>query len=242
MKRSLPLIIVVAIVFTACTAAPPAAGEPASSEPLSTSVPSPAVATATRDDPTAAPVSTPTEVSGAVSFQIIPEESSVTYEVGETFFNQNNRFNLAVGVTRTLSGTVFADLDNPAASSIGPVQVDISQFTSDSSRRDNAIRTRWLEATRFPIATFESTRIEGLPESYVEGQDYSLTVTGDLTVRDVTRQVTFTVITRLQDGTLSGSAETTILLSVFDVGPISIAGVLQTEDQVHIVLDFTARP
>lgn len=145
-------------------------------------------------------------------------------------------------MTRTLSGTVFADLNNPVASSIGPVQVDISQFTSDSSRRDNAIRARWLESTRFPIATFESTRIEGLPESYVEGQDYSLTVTGDLTVRDVTRQVIFTVTTRLQSGTLSGHAETTILLSDFNVGPISIAGVLQTEDQAHIVLDFTARP
>jgi polyisoprenoid-binding protein YceI len=69
-----------------------------------------------------------------------------------------------------------------------------------------------------------------------------LKVTGNLTVRETTRQITFDVITRLEGTTLSGSAETTILLSDFNVGPISIAGVLQTEDQARIILQFVARP
>lgn len=242
MKRSLSLLIVIAISLTACTAAPQTAGQPESTpvpSPVPTqAVPAPTTVSMTNESPT----STPTTAMGAVYFQIVSEESSVTYEVGETFFNQNNRFNLAVGVTKTLSGTIFADLNNPSASSIGPVQVDISQFTSDSNRRDNAIRGNWLESSRFPIATFESTQIEGFPASYVEGQDYSLKVTGNLTVRETTRQITFDVITRLEGTTLSGSAETTILLSDFNVGPISIAGVLQTEDQARIILQFVARP
>ena len=191
---------------------------------------------------TAASTAVATQTTGAVTFNIVPEESKVTYEVGETFFNQNNRFNLAIGVTQTLSGSVFGDLSNPPVSSIGPIQVDISKFTSDSNRRDNAIRGDWLESTRFPIATFVSTSIEGLPSSYVEGQDYALKVTGDLTVREVTRSVTFDVITRLNGDTLSGTATTTILLSDFSIGPISIAGILKTEDEAKITLEFVARP
>ena len=157
MKRTLPLMILLVVVLTACTTTV----QP--TEPVAPTIEIPAAApglavTKTLTVTTAAP-------AGVVTFNIVPAESKVTYEVGETFFNQNNRFNLAVGVTQTLSGSIFADLNNPPASRIGLVEVDISQFKSDSTRRDNAIRGDWLESTRFPIATFESATIEGLPES-----------------------------------------------------------------------------
>lgn len=161
MKRTLPLMILLAALLTACTATI----QPTESLSPTAEIPTTApglVVTNTPAVTTAAPV-------GVVTFNIVPAESKVTYEVGETFFNQNNRFNLAVGVTQTLSGSIFADLSNPPASRIGSVEVDISQFKSDSTRRDNAIRGDWLESTRFPTATFESATIEGLPESYLEG-------------------------------------------------------------------------
>ncbi len=235
MKRILPLILLLTTLLAACTTAQP------TTAPVATN-PAPTALATNTTAATAASTAVATQASGAVTFNIVPEESKVTYEVGETFFNQNNRFNLAVGVTQTLSGSVFGDLSNPPVSSIGPIQVDISKFTSDSNRRDNAIRGDWLESTRFPIATFVSTSIEGLPSSYVEGQDYALKVTGDLTVREVTRSVTFDVITRLNGDTLSGTATTTILLSDFSIGPISIAGILKTEDEAKITLEFVARP
>ena len=235
MKRILPLILLLTTLLAACTTAQP------TTAPVATN-PAPTALATNTTAATAASPAVATQANGAVTFNIVPEESKVTYEVGETFFNQNNRFNLAVGVTQTLSGSVFGDLSNPPVSSIGPIQVDISKFTSDSNRRDNAIRGDWLESTRFPIATFVSTSIEGLPSSYVEGQDYALKVTGDLTVREVTRSVTFDVITRLNGDTLSGTATTTILLSDFSIGPISIAGILKTEDEAKITLDFVARP
>jgi len=236
MKRLLPFILVVTILLAACAAPGQGIKTPAPPDPAPAVVPS-EVATAGITPTTGLP-----QPTGAVSFNIVPEESKVSYEVGETFFNQNNRFNLAVGVTQTLSGTVLGDLNNPPASRIGPVTVDISQFKSDSNRRDNAIRGQWLESTRFPIATFESTAIEGLPAVYVDGQEYSLKVTGNLTVRETTRQVTFDVTTRLSGTTLTGTATTTIQLSDFNIGPINIAGILQTEDRAKITLEFVARP
>jgi polyisoprenoid-binding protein YceI len=177
-----------------------------------------------------------------VTFTIVPSESKVTYEVAETFINQSNRFNLAVGVTNSVSGQIQADLQNPPASTLGEFTIDISKFTSDSSRRDNAIRNNWLESARFPTAVFKPTSIATLPGSYDEGKDYSFQVTGDLTVKETTRPVTFDVTAKLNGNTLAGKATATILLSDFNVGPISILGVLKTEDQAKLTLEFVARP
>lgn len=178
--------------------------------------------------------------AGPVVFTIVPGESTVTYEVGETFLG-DNRFNVAIGVTPVLNGEVTVDLANPQSSQIGPLTVDISQFASDSGRRDNAIRGRYLESARYPIVTFTPTQIEGLPAAYTPGEQISFQVTGDLTIREVTRPATFDVTVQLVENTLQGQANTEFLMSDFGFGPISIAGMLNTEDLVKITVDFIAR-
>ena len=191
------------------------------------------------------PTDTPESDAGEATltvFRIVPGESKAQYEVGETFFNQNNRFNLAIGITMEISGTVQVDTENPQNSSISPLTIDISQLASDSARRDNAIRDRFLESSKFPIATFVPTSIDGLPSTYTEGEEITFKVTGDLTVHDVTKPVTFEVTAKVSDGTLSGTATTTVLLSDFGIGPITIAGILGTEDEAKLTLAFVARP
>jgi polyisoprenoid-binding protein YceI len=120
--------------------------------------------------------------------------------------------------------------------------VDVSQFQSDSGRRDGAIRRQYLESSRYPMVTFTPTQIEGLPESYTEGQELQLKVSGDLTIREVTKPASFDVTLKLEGGQISGQATTKFLMSEFGFGPISIAGILNTEDQVAITFDFVARP
>lgn len=234
MRRRIALFLIpVILIWTACTATPttPPAQQTTNTVALSSPVPT-----------VNAPTETQPPVKETVLFKIVPGESKVTYEVNETFLNQNNRFNTAIGVTTQISGEIYANLQNPPASTLSAIEVDISQFESDSSRRDNAIRQNWLESARFPIARFVPTQIEGLPASYVEGQEYSFRVTGDLTVRETTKPVTFEVRASLANQTLSGSATTTLLMSDFGIGPISIAGILQTEDVVKVTLQFVARP
>lgn len=179
---------------------------------------------------------------GLETFQIVPEESEVSYEVGEVFLNQDNRFNVAIGITNLVTGEVFVDRENPQNSTIGSIEVDISQFTSDSARRDNAIRERFLESNQFPIATFVPNQVEGVPQDYEEGQQIEIQVSGDLTVRDATQPVTFDVTLGGSGDTLTGEATTTILMSDFGFGPISIGGILNTEDEVLIHFRFVARP
>ncbi|GAP11721.1 uncharacterized conserved protein [Bellilinea caldifistulae] len=241
--------VLILLIISACAPAATPLPEPTAELDPPTAVPtSPPVV-----EPTPAPSDPqPTETSEAEPaggeqaetrvFKIVPGESRVTYEVGETFINQNNRFAIAVGVTTEVRGEVYANLSNPPESSIGVIEVDISQFKSDSSRRDGVIRNQWLESARYPIARFEPLRVEGLPQSYNEATPYAFRVIGNLTVKDVTREVAFEITAQLQGETLTGKATTTILMSDFGVGPISILGVLNTEDQVKLTFDFVARP
>lgn len=251
MRNHFILIILSMLLLSACASQPtPLPQERPQSTPVSESqptmvIPSPFVTETTMADPPSATDPAPTNppvTSGATIYKIVPSESQLQYEVGEVFINDNNRFAVAVGVTPQIQGEIIVDPSAPQNSSLGIITADISQFKSDSGRRDNAIRTRFLESQRYPIVTFVPTQIEGLPTSYEPGQEIPLKISGDLTIRDVTKPVSFDTVVRLSDGELSGQAATTILMSDFGFGPISIAGILKTEDQAKITLTFVARP
>lgn len=255
MSKPIILLALLALIITACGAQsptePPPEGYPAPQEPEPVQLPEIQVDT---DDsvypppfPTATPLTSfgtvyPAPEGGLQTFKIIPGESKVSYEVGEVFLNQDNAFNLAIGITTEVNGEIVVDRDNPQNSSIGIVSVDISQFTSDNQRRDNAIRERFLQSAQFPIVEFTPNDIQGLPENYEEGQQISFQVTGDVTIRDVTKLATFDVTLVGNGDTISGEATTTILMSDYGFGPISIAGILNTEDEVNIKVMFVARP
>jgi len=177
-----------------------------------------------------------------VLLRIVPEESTVYYEVGETFLNQNNRFATTIGQTSEVNGEIYANPANPLESRLGAFLIDISTFKSDNTRRDNAIRRDWLESSKYPLATFVPRSITDLPETYVPGEPYTFEVQGELTVKQTTLGVTFTITALYDQEQLTGTAETEILMSDFKVGPISIGGVLNTEDKVKIRFDFVARP
>ncbi len=89
--------------------------------------------------------------------------SQAPYRVGETFFNRNNQFKVAVGTTHGIEGQILVDRAHPSQSRIGPITVDISQLTSDSRHRDREIQTRWLDSAQYPTAVFTPTSIDGLP-------------------------------------------------------------------------------
>lgn len=172
-------------------------------------------------------------------FRIDPKQSEVRYEVGEMFFSDNNRFAIAIGRTSGISGDILVDLDQPAASRLGEIVIDVSQLTSDESRRDNYIRRNGLESARFPLARFTTTALEGLPATIAPGEDVTFTIRGELTVKEVTRPVTWQATVRWEGDRLIGTAETQILMSDFGVGPIRIP-LLATEDEVRLVFEFVA--
>ncbi len=240
-------ILTASFILAACAPAAPAqAGDPTpaatSAAPTSDLNPTAPPQAASTANPTAEATTQPAAQNGQITYNIVPGQSKVTYNVGETFLNQNNRFNLAVGVTTQVTGSVTGSESNPSAVTLGTFEVDISKFASDSGRRDGYIRSNGLESGKYPIAKFVPTKIESLPATYTEGQDVTLKVTGDLTIKTTTQPVTWDVTTHLANGVITGQATTELLMSNFNVGPISVLGVLNTEDKVKLIFDFVAKP
>jgi polyisoprenoid-binding protein YceI len=251
MRNTLILMIFSVLLLAACGSPPAVQTPPPTQAPQVVEAQPTATnqsVSPTETPMTEAPASTeppPTEApaaSATVVYKLVPGESQLQYEVGEVFINENNRFNTAVGVTPQVAGEITVDLSAPQNSSLGTITADISQFKSDSGRRDNAIRTRFLESERYPTVTFVPTQVEGLPSTYTEGQEIPLKISGDLTIRDVTKPVTFDAVVKLQGDSLTGQATTTILMSDFGFGPISIGGILNTEDETKVTLVLVARP
>jgi polyisoprenoid-binding protein YceI len=182
-----------------------------------------------------------TAAAEVARYVIDPSASQVLYHVAETFIDQNNRFNVAVATTHGIQGEILIDRAHPRQSRLSPITVDISQFTSNSRRRDNAIRERWLESAKYPMAVFTPTVIQGLPDAYADGREISVQVAGNLKVRDVTRPVTFAATVKPEGDTVTGHAITGILMTDFGFDPPSILGVLKAENQAQLELQLTAR-
>ncbi len=231
MKRIAFASVLWALALTACQ---PAAVETPSSE-VSRAVEGEAAAAESVEAPAEA-------TDGAVTYTLATGETTLSYRVGEVFISQNNRFNEAVGVTGSVSGEIALDPAQPQNAVITTITAEVFEFQSDSSKRDNVIRDRFLESSRYPTVTFVPTEIIGLPESYTPGETIEFQVRGDVTIRETTLPLTFDVTARLEDGALKGQATTTFLMSDFGFGPISIAGILKTEDEVLVTLDFVAYP
>ncbi|WP_411833921.1 YceI family protein [Pseudoxanthomonas mexicana] len=83
-------------------------------------------------------------------------------------------------------GKLVYDAANVAASSV-QVTLPLSGLNSFTDKFDEHLRSAdFFEADKFPAATFKSTRVEAAGEG-------KLKVTGDLTIKDVTRPVVLDV-------------------------------------------------
>lgn len=183
-----------------------------------------------------------TAAPAAQRYVIQSGDSNVTYRVNETLFNQGNRLATAVGTTTAVRGEITVDRVRPANSRIGTVTIDISQFKSDSQRRDNMIRQNWLESARFPNAEFTPTEIKGLPDAYQDGREVPVQITGNLKIRDVTRPTTWVSTIKLDGTTLTITGNTTIKMTDFGFDPPSIMGILKAENEARLEFKFVARP
>lgn len=82
----------------------------------------------------------------------------------------------------TLEGAIEGDGSNPLASSVR-ASIDVASITTNEPQRDAHLRSDdFFNAEKFPKITFASKRVER-----VDAENYR--VVGDLTIRDVTKEV-----------------------------------------------------
>jgi polyisoprenoid-binding protein YceI len=183
-----------------------------------------------------APKLTPKQ--GETVYRIDPTESSLTYAVNENFAGKKT--STAKGTTNGIAGDIAVNPARASKARLGTIVVNLEQLHSDNNLRDARLRLDYLESHEHPLATFEVDEISGLKGNLVEGTAQDFTMTGDLTVKDITKPVTFTGTASLEDGALTAKATATAKLSDFDAGPIRIAGMVSTSDAAKLTLKLTA--
>jgi polyisoprenoid-binding protein YceI len=173
------------------------------------------------------------------SFRILPEGSETAYHITEQFADLATITN-ATAITSLIEGEIQLDLKSQPVVQAVEMTVDLRGLKSDDPNRDEKLADRWVVTNRFPYATFVSTGIRDFPVQYREGEAVSFALDGDLTIRDVTRPVTFQVQASLEGDTLAGSAQASILMSDFGIDPPSLLGFVTVEDEVEITVRVTA--
>ncbi|HEX5692906.1 MAG TPA: YceI family protein, partial [Roseiflexaceae bacterium] len=128
-------------------------------------------------------------------------------------------------------------------SQVGVIQINARTLTTDSEFRNRAIKNQILNTDAYEFITFTPKQLMGLPESSAIGESYTFQIVGDLTIRDVTQQVTFDVTaTPVSDARLEGTAQTTINYADYGISIPQVRQVASVDPQVRLELDFVASP
>jgi len=121
------------------------------------------------------------------------------------------------------------------------VTVDMTTITSDRSQRDSAMRTRGLETNTFPEASFSLTAPIDLGAVPTEGETFSASAAGELTLHGVTQPVSLDLEGSLVEGVVVVVGSVEIALADYDIekptgfSVISIADVGLLELQLAFV-------
>lgn len=176
--------------------------------------------------------------SGARVYTIDPAGSQVRFELDEDLRGQRIT---VVGLTDQVAGQMSLDLDDLAQTQVGIIQINARTLLTDNNFRNRAIQNEILETSAWEFITFTPTAIEGMPASATVGEPVSFSISGDLTVRDVTLPATFTIeATAVSDTQLVGSASTVINRNDFGLRIPSVPNVANVEEEVELYIDFTA--
>ncbi|HYN89054.1 MAG TPA: YceI family protein, partial [Ardenticatenaceae bacterium] len=207
------------------------ATEPVEAEPAAP-LEEPAVETVPPAEPTPA-----AEAQEPIIFEIQQEGSQARYVIDEVLRGAPTT---VVGSTNQVAGQIAVDPANRTAQ-VGTILINARTFATDESRRDNAVQNRILLTNQYEYITFAPTAIAGLPDSAGVGESYTFRVTGDLTIRDVTRPVTFDVtVTALSESQLEGSARAAIRYADWGISIPQVPFVASVADEVQLELDFVA--
>lgn len=248
----LPVMLVAVLALSACglLQEPETASAPIEAIPLETQA---AGVVATEAPPTAvqptapAAVEEPTEevaapveeaAAGARVYTIDPAGSQVRFELDEDLRGQRIT---VVGLTDQVAGQLSLDPADLSQTQAGIIQINARTLLTDNNFRNRAIQNEILETGAWEFITFTPTAIDGLPASATIGEPVTFTISGDLTIRDVTLPATFTIeATAVSDSQLVGSASTVINRNDFGLRIPSVPNVANVEEEVELYIDFTA--
>jgi polyisoprenoid-binding protein YceI len=144
-----------------------------------------------------------------MAWQIDTSHSNIQFTVRHMMISK------ARGTFGSFSGTVDYNEANPAASTVD-VSIDTASINTKDEKRDGHLQSPdFFDVATYPTMTFKSTRVEVVDDSH--GKIY-----GDLTIRDVTKEVVldteFSGVAKSPWGTESAGFSATTKINRKDFG------------------------
>jgi polyisoprenoid-binding protein YceI len=140
----------------------------------------------------------------------------------------------AVGRTGDVTGSITIDGTILTAADF---EVDVSTITTNDNRRDDRVQSA-LQTSTHPTATFTLVEPADLGADAANGQPISVTAVGDLTIKGVTRRVSFPLEAQVVNDTVVVVGSLDITFSDYGVEVPDSQIVLSVEDHGILELQF----
>ena len=233
--KPLTFILALSVVLAACGTDPQV--QPLPAENTNNSAGAGENSSSQAEESQEAPSQEAGEDVGGSQFEVTASETEARFIVDEVLLG---RPKTVVGATNRVEGQIFADYADTSTAHVA-LTVDLSTLKTDDDRRNKAIYSSILQtddpANRF--AVFESTQIFGLPESVEVGASYKVQITGLLTVKQTTEQVTFEgSITVVSEDRLEGSFTLSIPYTTYTTIPRLPPSVASVDEETSLEIDF----
>ncbi len=202
----------------------------------------PAVTSPSTDASTATTDTLPAATSAPATVSVdgvwnITDESELGYRVSEVLGGIDTE---GAGRTNQVAGTLTLDTLDGAQVTAAEFTVQMATVTSDSTRRDGQYRNRIMSTDEFPTATFVLTSPIDFGAVPAESEQITASATGDLTLRGVTRSVTFDVTAQWNGDRIGVLGSIPVLFSDYEI-PDPSNGIATVKDNglLEFVLVFT---
>ena len=147
--------------------------------------------------------------------------------------------NDAVGETDALDGHLLFNESGDLMSG-SKLSLDVASLTSDEPRRDRYVRRNTLKSNSFPTIDFEVRSVGNLEWPIPTEGLHEFQIVGDLTVMDVTKEVSWEVSANVIQDSITGAASSVIDFETFGIDKPRLAFILSVDDDIRLELEFSA--
>src|SRR6266550_4003502 len=186
-------------------------------------------------------VSKASEKGAALRLVLGSSGNAARYRVREQLVGQDLP-NDAVGATTKLTGAISIDAGGKVIRDVSKFTVDAGSFVSDKNRRDGFVRGRLLEADEYPTIVFVPTSVSGVSLPLPTSGTRQIEMTGDLTVRGVTRPTTWKGAVEFKNGGVTGSVSTAFTFDDMQIEQPRVPVLLSVADTIKLEIDFNLVP
>jgi len=123
------------------------------------------------------------------------------------------------------------------------ITFDLTTLSSDERDRDNFIKRDTLRVSQFPTAEFVPTKTSGLTVPLATSGTFTFTLTGTMTIKGQTHEVTFDVTAKRDGGDLTATATANPSWKFGDFGmtaPSVPFRVLSVTDEIRAAVEIVA--